>query len=496
MNAIKQRAVSTQTQAGKLLHGDCLVHLRTLDAGSVDLVCTDPPYGIGFMGEAWDTFQPEQLKKQRERGRRKYSPEWGEHDDMNNPAWESARYDHSIGAHRVFQEFIASTGRELLRVMKPGAFLFMSMAPRQDSLSRAIAGLEDAGFNIGFTSLYWTFASGFPKTMNIGKAVDKRLGAERAITGMRKQHDIRSGGYGSRKDTMIEVVRGGPVSREAAALDGAYAGFQPKPAVEVVIVAMKPLSEETFVDQALKNGKGITWLDDCRIGVEGGETHRGGTLGSESGIYGKAKGIEEDLTPRGRFPANLLVSDDVLNDGRERKGSSTTKVGKVYGENRGTGYLQEKAHGTNIDDSGSYSRYFSLDAWTKTLPFLIVPKASKGEKSKGLENVPYRTPAGKGNGSGRVCERCGTPQRKSKRCECPTKSWIQKTEKNHHPTVKPLRLMQYLITLGSRPGDLVLDPFLGSGTTAVAAKSLGRRFVGIEREAEYLAIARARLRTR
>src|ERR1700730_18684172 len=95
---------------------------------------------------------------------------------------------------------------------------------------------------------------------------------------------------------------------EAKTLDGSYGGFQPKPAVEVIIVAMKPLSERTYVDQALKNGKGVTWLDDCRIGTTGGETHKGGTLGAKSGIYGKAAGIETDRTPRGRFPAHLLRS--------------------------------------------------------------------------------------------------------------------------------------------------------------------------------------------
>jgi site-specific DNA-methyltransferase (adenine-specific) len=140
-------------------------------------------------------------------------------------------------------------------------------------------------------------------------------------------------------------------------------------------------------------------------------------------------------------------------------------------------------HGANLghvsfghSDSGSYSRYFSLDAWTLTLPFLLVPKASKGEKDEGLDRFVPRQLHDRGCSRSSVIEKPPEHRRK-----------------NHHPTVKPLRLMQYLITLGSRPGDVVLDPFLGSGTTAVAAKSLGRRFIGIEREKDYLAIAQARI---
>lgn len=343
-----------------------------------------------------------------------------------------------------------AVGVELLRVMKPGAFLFMTMTPRQDCLARVQMALEDAGFNIGFTSLYWTFASGFPKAASIAKAVDKRLGAEREVIGTRVLHDIRGNRYGSKNANFIAEVRGNAASDAAKALDGAYAGFQPKPAVEVVIVAMKPLSEKTFVDQALQNRKGVTWLDQCRFpitdqtGVWGtsNETVAAGRMFNSSPNGRDYRSVEH---PRGRFPANLCVSDDAL---------------------------------------GAHSRYFSLDAWSTSLPFLIVPKASKKEKNAGLGNRP-------------VCAselRLGSIGRPSsvKRRRAATGANASAT-KNNHPTVKPLQLMAYLITLGSRPGDLVLDPFLGSGTTAVAAKLLGRRAIGIERERAYLEIARERL---
>ncbi|MBI4457272.1 MAG: site-specific DNA-methyltransferase [Acidobacteria bacterium] len=170
--------------------------------------------------------------------------------------------------------------------------------------------------------------------------------------------------------------------------------------------------------------------------------------------------------PGGRFPANVLVSDDALNNGRISRSSiftSASTVGKrsVYKQQAG-GFADYTGGG--YGDSGSFSRYFSMDAWweakikelpehvRRTFPFLIVPKASKSEKNSGLEKV-----------------------------------------KNNHPTVKPIKLFSYLVTLGSRSGDIVLDPFAGSGTAGIACRLLGRHFVLIERDAEYCDIIRARV---
>lgn len=307
--------------------------------------------------------------------------------------------------------------KECLRVLKPGAFAFVMSAPRSDVCSRMAILLEDAGFRIDFSPLAWCYASGFPKAYNVGKKTGN------------------------------------------AELRGAYGGFQPKPAWENIIVAMKPLSEKTYVDQALKNGKGITWLDDCRVPFQGDYRtpyKADGTQGGSrtDGIVGqgfRGASVTEDTTreQQGRFPANLLVSDDVLNDGVERK-SGKAVVGS--GGKGASNFMPNSKVYSCFADSGSYSRYFDLDAWAKTLPFLITPKASKSEKNAGVEGG------------------------------------------NIHPTCKPLKLMSYLITLGSREGDVVLDPFTGSGTTCLAAKNLKRNYIGIEREAEYVEIAEARLK--
>lgn len=374
----------------KILHGDSLEVLKTLEDESVDLLCTDPPYGYSFMGKAWDKALPD------------------------------------IG---IF--------KECLRVLKPGAFAFVMSAPRSDVCARMMLLLEDAGFNIGFTPIYWTYASGFPKASNVGK------------------------------QTGVEELK------------GAYGGFQPKPALEVIIVAMKPLSEKTFVGQALKNGKGITWLDDCRVGTDGARFNGRKVDSDIYGKYGTAKAPE--IYDKGRFPANLLVSDDVLNDGVERKSGKPQGVRNTDG---GYGGAYGTIPVTGFGDSGSYSRFFSLDAWAQTLPFLLVPKASKREKNEGLEEQPSRTSQLNSGGIGR---KISVEKRIAANGE------NAPTVKNHHPTVKPLKLMSYLITLGSRPGDVVLDPFLGSGTTAIAAHNLGRECIGIEREKEYVEIAEARV---
>lgn len=155
--------------------------------------------------------------------------------------------------------------KECFRVLKPGAFAFVMSAPRSDVCARMMLLLEDAGFEIGFTPIYWTYASGFPKAMNIGKMVDKRLGVEREVTGYESKHINRpqtdnwdKSAQPISKGIFTEAKGGGlqpitaPATPEAKALDGSYGGFQPKPAVEVIIVAMKPLSEKTYVDQALK----------------------------------------------------------------------------------------------------------------------------------------------------------------------------------------------------------------------------------------------------
>jgi len=547
--------------SSKLINGDCLEELKKLDDDSIDLLCTDPPYGYGFMGKHWDTFQEKKSTKSQSVG-------W------MSPGMKKSTYG--------MKEFFVPIWEEALRVLKPGAFSFVMSAPRSDVQMVMLQTLQESGFDVSFTPIYWTYATGFPKAMNIGKAVDKRLGKEREVIGVKKRGDVEEAkkrgttftqaeanqnnkdifGYGE------EEITSGPASDEAKKLDGSYAGYQPKPAVEVVIVAMKPLEQKGYLDQALDNQKGVTWLDDCRIPfagmsdseqyesdrkgfIERSSIEEGSVYAEEYGgtyNYGFKKPISKDLeqynkdnvgsqknfdteadglsrgnqpsrkttkrkpreentvfktsgfksedndtaeaSPLGRFAANLLVSDDVLNV--ESKGQLAPTTGKEpsnYKENNTHGsYLGYRKEMKPRDDGNSFSRYYSLDAWwedrvkklpeeiQRTFPFLIVPKASKSEKNSGLDKFETkqkdeRTDVGKGSF---------------------TEKGLQ-PGKNIHPTVKPTTLMSYLVTLGSRKDDVVLDPFSGSGTTGIACVFSERNYILIEREKEYFKILKARI---
>ena len=465
----------------KIINGDSLKVLKKLEDESVDLICTDPPYGYSFMNRDWDKAVP---------------------------------------ALEIWQE--------CLRVLKPGGFCFVMSAPRSDVQSRMMVRLEDAGFNIGFTPIYWTYATGFPKATNVGKAVDKKLGKQRKVVGKYKHpRSIEKGvedknwgeksmtntleGYitqGDDKRTLEERLQiTEPSSNEAKELEGSYVGYQPKPAVEVVLVAMKPITEKTTLEQAMKNGKGVTWLDDCRIPYKNDDdssaTLRANTKGSgrykdtNRAVYGNYDIQNEEYDPtNGRFAANLIVQDDVLNDGVKRSKGKHTDSGSASG-----GIWQEstgKPAGRTYGDEGSFSRFYDLDSWwksqihklpesvQKTFPFMIVAKASKAEKNKGREQLPKK------KSSSMPGRRNAEDMSNSKIDNDVTGRFV--TEKqNVHPTVKPIELMSYLITLGSRENDVVVDPFVGSGTTCIAAKMLDRKYIGIEKEKDYAIIAKTRV---
>ena len=265
-------------------------------------------------------------------------------------------------------------------------------------------------------------------------------------------------------------------------ISGTFSGFNPKPAVEIVIVAMKPLSEKnSYTDQALANGHGLTWLNDCRIPFKSNNNSQ----------------KVENKEIKGRFPVNVLVNDDVLNDGNVRKGGGSIvnpPSGRFSGitYNSGVATEMDERPFNGYDDEGSMSRYFDLDAWwderiksmdpavLETFPFLMVPKASQGEKCAGLDDVEPQYM----DGSRKV----GSPGGSN-----PRNRGAQNPRKNFHPTVKPVKLFSYLISLGSRKGDIIIDPFGGSGTTGVAAELLERNYILFEMQNDFHELACKRI---
>ena len=444
----------------QLINGDCLEELKKLDDNSVDLLCTDPPYGYGFMGKHWDTFKEKDSTKSQQVG-------W------MSPGMKKDTYG--------MKEFFDPIWKECLRVLKPGALAFVMSAPRSDVQTIMSQTLRDAGFDISFTPIYWTYASGFPKAMNMGKMLDKKYGNKREE--VEEEHwgrKNRSKEYSANVftgDRINDETSGKrTISKGSSELEGSYGGFQPKPAVEVVLVAMKPIEEKGLLAQAQKNGKAVSWFDDCRIPFEEGHEPSDNqsmpdlrdvgkkskeAIGIDKLSYGQVENAERkeyEQNSDGRFPANLLVSDEALND---------------------------------------YSKFFSLDSWfeenlkslpepvQQTFPFMIVPKASKAEKNNGLDNFDTKQTTGGGGGVGDYIDDVNSASGKFGSEKAPSR--------NIHPTVKPLTLMNYLVVLGSRKGDVVLEPFAGSGTTALACVSQERDYIAIEREEEYYEIAKARL---
>ena len=432
--------------------GDSLNLLKSIPDSSVDALITDPPYGISFMNNDWDKFN--------------------EITDITTQG-SFAKYTgiKTLPGNKPLGmlKFFVPMWKETIRVLKPGAFAFVMCSPRQDVLAQQILALSEAGFNTGYSSIYWATASGFPKAQNVSKAVDRKLGHER---------------------------REAPASEQAISLNGAYSGFQPKPAVEIILVAMKPLSEKTYVEQAMKNGKGITWLDSGRIPFVSKEDYQNAVnhhmepdLYWSGGKKTKTPSGGKPVSPTGRFPANLLVSDDVLNDGKTWKAGGSITGNEPSGK---TDQIYDKFHGrerfNSYCDEGSFSRYFDLDAWylknveslpdyvQRVFPFLIVPKPTIGEKNKGIEQF----------------DEVAVDDGRNKPIDNPFLRG-ETLRKNIHPTVKPVKLMSYLVSIATRPKDTVLDPFMGSGTTGVACKILDRNFIGFEMKKEYFEIAEGRI---
>lgn len=414
----------------KVTCGDCLNVLRKLPDECIDAFITDPPYGTKYKGA-------------------------------------TDRWDDHVPRVRVWKEG--------LRVMKPGAFAFVMSSPRQDLLAKMILNLQKAGFVVSFTSIWYTYKNGFCKASNTSKCIDRRLRARPKVIRVKRQNgpkfprteqEIHNGGYNDPNRRSFPITR--PASKEAKAFEQARGGFQPKPMLEAIIVAMKPLSEKSFVGQALKNGKGVTFIGSCKI---------------PDGQYS-------------RLPGNLLVSDDdAMNDERTRNrrphdGGAQSDTHRAKSGRRGWK--------SRVEVEGIFPRCSNLDAWFKekfkklpesvrrTFPFLIVSKPSKKEKNQGLEKMPDVVSSG-------LPLRDGSENYVKN--EYGDGSWsTRKTlTKNYHPCVKPLKLCSFLVTLATRPNDVVLDCYLGQGSTALACQMLKRHFVGIEINREYCKIAEGRL---
>ncbi len=368
--------------SGKLYNGDCRAVMRTMPDNSVSSIVTDPPYGLKFMGKKWD------------------------YDVPSVEIW-----------------------RETLRVLKPGGTALIFAGSRTQH--RMAVNIEDAGFILK-DCIMWIYGSGFPKSTDISKQIDKKAGVEREkIPNPKAKQQTASINTNDYSDyNSVDFISPKPAT-PAAQLWNGY-GTALKPAYEPIIVAMKP-NDGTYANNALKHGVAGINIDGCRVPAPEGLTSGGNFTDNHDqnkNCYSdrKAQGRAKEH-PQGRFPANIIHdgSEEVLNLFPETKSGGGNKANKK--ETRESQVIPtldtEIIHEQN---SGSAARFF------------YCAKASKKERGEG----------------------------------------------NTHPTVKPLALMKYLVKLVIPPtGGIILDPFLGSGTTGIACKMNGVSFIGIEKDTEH-----------
>jgi len=372
-----------------VLLGDCRQVLKSLPDNSIDSIVTDPPYELGFMGKSWDST--------------------------------GVAYDVEVWV-------------ECLRVLKHGGHLLAFGGSR--TYHRLAVAIEDAGFQIR-DQIMWVYGSGFPKSLNIGKAIDKAAGAEREVLGVLPSSRANAGTSGF---MMTEKLATAPATAEAKEWDGW--GTALKPAHEPIVMARKPI-DGTVANNVLAHGVGGINIDGTRIKTNdkweatGKQSASSQTL--QGGVDGSLNVSLSSTHSQGRFPANFIHdgSDEVL---------------QLFPTDK---------------PSQSSARFF------------YCAKASKKNRNEGLDGFAEKREADRiisdGVGGDNPRNRSNTPKL------------------NHHPTVKPTDLMRYLCRLVTPPNGTVLDPFTGSGSTGKAATLEGFNFIGIEQSSEYVEIANARI---
>ena len=434
----------------QIINGDSLEILRELSPNSIDSLVTDPPSGISFMGKDWD-------------GGKGGRDQW--------IAW--------LQAIMV----------ECMRVLKPGGHGLVWALPRTAHWTGM--ALELAGFEIR-DSIHHIFGTGFPKSLNVSKQIDKLAGVERPVVGSYDVPDITGDAYCVTNDKQATGHYKKRVQNiTTAATDDAkkWDGFGSalKPGHEVWWLVRKPLEEKGIARQVLATGTGALNIDGGRVGDEvrhNPSCHNDGTTATPIMVAG---GETEGRITKGRFPPNILFTHN--HDCTEvcSEGCPVAELGAQSGVKNAKSSMRGTSSHKNCygiyttpdsirghTDKGTASRFFPI--------FRYQAKPSTRERNAGITtdekqkvfNGQSDHSASKAPGS---LEECFTP----------------KPARNHHPTVKSIELMRWLVRLVTPPNGIVLDPFCGSGSTGCAAIIEGFDFVGIELSEEYRDLALQRI---
>jgi DNA modification methylase len=429
----KGKIMETKNENVKLMLGNNIDKLKELPDNFVDSIVTDPPYGISFMNKKWDYDVP--------------SVEF----------W-----------------------KEVYRVLKPGGHILSFGGTR--TYHRMVVNIEDAGFEIR-DQIMWVYGSGFPKSLNIGKEVDKKLGNEREVIGIEK-------GAGSNKFT--DGINGLKPEYENTKGNTPYEGWGTglKPANEPICMARKPIEEKTITDNVLKYGTGGINIDGCRIGTDDDLARKKYLVKSDEGRYNYNNGkypieMGGDGHNEGRFPANFIIDEDASKILDEQSGESISTKRRAeimpLPKTPFNGEKTDKGTDRGFNDTGGASRFF------------YVPKVGKKERNLGLDNFEDKE---KDRGNALKCGTCGLwiLRASGESCKCgDDRVEVKGTTKNNHPTVKPINLLTYLCRLITPKGGVILDPYMGSGSTGISALLEGFQFIGMEMDEDYFKIAETRI---
>lgn len=522
----------------KLIQGDCIEVMRAAKSESVHAIVTDPPYGIEFMGATWDSPQ------------RMVGESTGVSGGFNNIPAGELRPDMSKCNPQLFQQWCEAWGREALRVLKPGGHIFSFGATRM--YHRMVAGLEDAGFEIR-DMIGWIYGEGFPKGKSLPLLIDKAAGHEnrgRAIptassfqaSDTDQENRLTSNPVGSYEGITDEAQH--------------WEGWKTpclKPAIEPIVVARKPMritgkrpgttKKANYVQNVAEHGVGCFNIDAARIGddvmvnppgMKGWNDYR------HDGEYQETDEVAPTVN-KGRYPANLIFDEDaataldeqtsrgesrffkIIKDQscdhassadanllQQRKLQDSAPSAAVISESRGIGKatgsvsMSETQRSSSnecvndtqmIQSSGSGA---SLDPQPDA-PIQIPNLARSAEQAEPTDTTKTMTSQPKLDGCVESAIFKNMPpslDRGDTDCEINNRTlYVAKAkgkDRPDHPTAKPVELMEHLIALAVPPGGQVLDPFMGSGTTGVAALRRSCRFIGIEMDPKYVAIAQQR----
>lgn len=439
-----------------ILNGDCIKEMGKYPDNYFDSIVTDPPYGLGKEPDA-----NQLLKDWIEKG----------YHEIQGKGFMGKEWDAFVPQPNLW--------KEVFRVLKPGGHVLAFYGTR--TYDWGVMAMRLAGFEVR-DCIQWLYGSGFPKSHNIGKAIDKIEGNEREyINGSPKPKEYKG-----------KFDQTSSFQREKSFGNSEWEGWGSalKPANEPIVLARKPLEKGlSIAENVLKWGTGGINIDGTRIEYLANDDSRigkGYIWKSKAEPFGEAKITQEKegWNSKGRFPANVILDEiaaeilDKQSGISKSNGGSGNKSMGALGKNGKYGEFSLDVKPANIGglgDVGGASRFF------------YVAKASKSERNKGLEGFNNKPP---------MYESHRANYENTKGIETPYAGAGRtgNDNRNNHPTVKPVKLMQYLVRLVTPPNGIVLDPFCGSGTTGVACKIEGFQFVGMEQDPEYAKIAEARIK--